>query len=138
MSRKFRLVVSSLLTILVVLLPVAPSQAAPSHKEPARAWTDLLRLQEADNGAEDVSRMRSASSSTPNMCPGSCATRYVRVENPANSETVEAIFCESDIPGLGALWLRSNATVGHVVKVMPDPGVQNIAQVAGLVWGPDY
>ncbi len=71
--------------------------------------------------------------------PPDCSTPVLIVRNPRNlSESMEVRFCEWSTPGLGELWLRSNSTVAHVVKVLPDPGVENLAPMAFIAWGPKH
>jgi hypothetical protein len=73
--------------------------------------------------------------------PDDCSDPNInlKVLNPHNaSETMEAKFCEEGYPGQGSLWLKSNATVAHIVKILPDEGVENINSRAFITWGPDH
>jgi hypothetical protein len=69
----------------------------------------------------------------------SCQTSDIPVSNPSNaSESMEVRFCNGPTPGTGDLWIRNNATVAHIVHVVPDTGVQNLTSLAGATWGPSY
>ena len=71
--------------------------------------------------------------------PADCNSNNVIVQNPYNaSSTVEAKFCEGLVPGSGELWLHNNTQVAHVVRILPDPGILNLAPLAIITWGPNY
>lgn len=71
--------------------------------------------------------------------PENCSASNIIVQNTRfASVSVEATFCEGDIPGQGSLWLFSHSTIAHLVKIFPDAGVENIGPVSGFIWGPNY
>ena len=116
-------------------LPETASPASESSSVPY--WVPALHPDGVPGDAvSQIPEYRLAENS-PTLAspPDDCDSQGVRVLNPYNaSETLEAKFCAGDTAGRGELWLRSNATVAHVVKIQPDPGVENLNPMEGITW----
>ena len=71
--------------------------------------------------------------------PADCRALNVKISNPTNYlESLAAKFCETNIAGQGTLWLQSNATAAHIVRILPDVDVENLNPTAMVTWGPGY
>lgn len=124
MKSSIKIIVSLILTVTFILQPF--NQVFASNKYPDYS---LEAQSQSFNKTEQ---------SIDQAPPDDCTSPNIVINNPDYTFSIEAKYCEGDLPGQGDLWIHNISTIAHIVKIYPTSNVDNLAPSTMLTWGPDY